>query len=82
MDCKLNQQQNTSDILKMTNPTVNGTWHHFLFTGFVLFFGPKLQGLFKGFKGHISHFSRSPCSSKSGPFHFFLLFCVTTLFCQ
>ena len=28
------------------------------------FFGQKLQGLFKDFQGHISHFSRTPFSAK------------------
>ena len=33
-------------------------------TGFVPFFEQKLQGLFKDFQGHISHFSRTPFSAK------------------
>ena len=32
--------------------------------GFVPFFEQKLQGLFKDFQGHISHFSRTPFSAK------------------
>ena len=35
-----------------------------LWTGFVPFFEQKLQGLFKDFQGHISHFSRTPFSAK------------------
>ena len=35
-----------------------------LLTGFVPFFEQKLQGLFKDFQGHISHFSRTPFSAK------------------
>ena len=33
-------------------------------TGFVPFFEQKLQGLYKDFQGHISHFSRTPFSAK------------------
>ena len=33
-------------------------------TGFVPFFEQKIQGLFKDFQGHISHFSRTPFSAK------------------
>ena len=36
----------------------------FLKTGFVPFFEQKLQGLYKDFQGHISHFSRTPFSAK------------------
>ena len=32
--------------------------------GFVPFFEQKLQGLYKDFQGHISHFSRTPFSAK------------------
>ena len=35
------------------------------FTGFVRFFGLKIQGLFKDFQGHIFHFSRTPRTAKS-----------------
>ena len=35
-----------------------------LSSGFVRFFEQKLQGLFKDFQGHISHFSRTPFSAK------------------
>ena len=34
-------------------------------TGFVSFFGLKIQGLLKDFQGHIFHFSRTPCTAKS-----------------
>ena len=33
-------------------------------TRFVPFFEQKIQGLFKDFQGHISHFSRTPFSAK------------------
>ena len=33
-------------------------------SGFVPFFEQKLQGLYKDFQGHISHFSRTPFSAK------------------
>ena len=32
--------------------------------GFVPFFEQKIQGIFKDFQGHISHFSRTPFSAK------------------
>ena len=35
-----------------------------LLTGLLPFFEQKLQGLFKDFQGHISHFSRTPFSAK------------------
>ena len=35
-----------------------------VYTGFVPFFEQKLQGLYKDFQGHISHFSRTPFSAK------------------
>ena len=34
------------------------------YTGFVPFFGQKLQGFFKDFQGHISHFSKTPFSAE------------------
>ena len=34
-------------------------------TGFVRFFGLKIQGLLKDFQGHIFHFSRTPRTAKS-----------------
>ena len=33
-------------------------------TEFVPFFGQKIQGPFKDFQGHISHFSRTPFNTK------------------
>ena len=41
-------------------------FHKFYYSGFVPFFEPKIQGLFKHLQGHISHFSRTPfCAKKS-----------------
>ena len=36
-------------------------------SGFIPFFEQKIQGLFKGFQGHISHFSRTIFSAKKEP---------------
>ena len=37
----------------------------FCITGFVPFFGLKIQGLFKDFQEHIFHFSRTARTAKS-----------------
>ena len=37
------------------------------------FFEQKIQGLFKDFQGHISHFSRTPFSAKKSLESFFVL---------
>ena len=36
----------------------------YILSGFISFFEQKIQGLFKDFQGHISHFSRTPLSAK------------------
>ena len=46
-------------------------------TGFVPFFEQKLQGLFKDFQGHISHFSRTPIQCKKEPW-VYVFFSSTT----
>ena len=38
-----------------------------LYSGFVSFFEQKIQGPFKDFQGHISHFSRTTFSAKKEP---------------
>ena len=53
-------------ILKKTLTTLKkrGDLNDIISTQFVPFFEQKLQGLFKDFQGHISHFSRTPFSAK------------------
>ena len=45
-------------------------------SGFVRFFGLKIQGLFKDFPGHTFHFSRTPRTLKSGIMIVFTCFLV------
>ena len=39
-------------------------WSDIPLSGFVPFFEQTLQGFYKDFQGHISHFSRTPFSAK------------------